>query len=79
MFEFFYDVAVYANENWRGKFTPKEIAVNAYLYTQDALASTSDTPQGSIVTLIEQLVEDMSNGSKEAERYYDKLLEWLDV
>ena len=33
MFELFYEVAEYANENWRGKMSPREVAVNAYVYT----------------------------------------------
>lgn len=28
----FYDIATYGNENWKGSFTPKEIACNAYDY-----------------------------------------------
>ena len=28
----FYDIAAYGSENWKGKFTPKEIACYAYDY-----------------------------------------------
>ena len=28
----FYDIAEYGNKAWRGYFTPKEVAVNAYEY-----------------------------------------------
>lgn len=28
----FYDIAEYGNANWKGNFTPKEIACNAYDY-----------------------------------------------
>ena len=28
----FYDLAEYGNTNWKGSFTPKEIACNAYDY-----------------------------------------------
>ena len=31
----FYDLAVYGNENWKGSFTPKEIACNADCYYSD--------------------------------------------
>ena len=28
----FYKIAEYGNENWKGNFTPREIACNAYDY-----------------------------------------------
>lgn len=28
----FYTIAEYGNENWKGSFTPREIACNAYDY-----------------------------------------------
>lgn len=28
----FYDIATYGNEAWKGSFTPKEVAQNAYDY-----------------------------------------------
>lgn len=31
----FYDIAEYGNEHWKGNFTPKEIACNAYDYMCD--------------------------------------------
>ena len=31
----FYDIAEYGNEHWKGNFTPKEIACNAYDYMRD--------------------------------------------
>ena len=31
-YDFFYDIAEYGNANWKGKFTPKEIACYAYDY-----------------------------------------------
>ena len=33
----FYDIAEYANENWKGNFTPKEIACYTYDYYADFL------------------------------------------
>lgn len=31
-YDFFYDIAEYGNENWKGNFSPKEIACYAYDY-----------------------------------------------
>lgn len=31
-YSFFYDLAKYCNDNWKGCFTEKEIAENAYEY-----------------------------------------------
>ena len=31
----FYTIAEYGNENWKGSFTPREIANNAYNYKAD--------------------------------------------
>ena len=31
-YEDFYDIAEYGNSNWKGSFTPREIACNAYDY-----------------------------------------------
>ena len=35
----FYDIAEYGNKNWRGSFTEKEIACNAYEYYEAYKAS----------------------------------------
>ena len=35
----FYDIAAYGNENWKGSYTPKEVAQNAYNYYSDFKAS----------------------------------------
>ena len=77
MYEFFYDLAVYANENWKGNFTPKEIAVNAYLYTCDCQCSTFEEPVGSMFTLLRNLGEDYNNGSEEEDYYLTQLIEYL--
>ena len=31
----FYDIAEYGNDHWKGSFTPREIACNAYDYLRD--------------------------------------------
>lgn len=66
-FGFWYDVAEYANENWKGKFTPREIAENAYEYLCEWEATVSE---GEIVWNINELLhlldEDYRNGNDKA-------------
>ena len=50
----FYDIAVYGNENWKGSFTRKEIACNAYNYLVDFEYSKAN---GTIVSTIQELIE----------------------
>ncbi len=59
----FYDLAEYANNNWRGSFTPREIAENAFLYKTDydELGSKSEVIQ----ELVYQLVIDNSEQARE--------------
>ena len=79
MYNFFYDVAVYANTNWaKGAFTPKEVAENAYFYTCDCQSSTSTEPYGSMQTLLSNLIEDADNGNEEADRLLGELIDWLE-
>lgn len=61
----FYDLAVYANENWKGSFSDREIAENAYIYKieYDALGTDSDI----IRSLLEQLNDDNT----------DDAIEWI--
>ena len=79
MFEFFYKLAEYANENWGGNLSSKEIAVRAYIYTQDCLASVPNDPFGSIKELMFLLQQDIASGTyaSEAEELYSQLLQWL--
>lgn len=62
-YEDFYDLAEYCNENWRGKFSYRETAINAYVYKTeyDAQGTKSET----IKSLIEQLGEDSSEDAQE--------------
>lgn len=55
-YEFFYDIT----EAWKGSFTPKEVAINAYEYLCEFETSLEDTPTESIKTLYVLLVEDGS-------------------
>ena len=62
----FYDIAEYGNENWKGSFTPKEIACNAYDYLCEFEASKANgEPTHTIEELAKLLVEDGSEEAKE--------------
>ena len=63
----FYDIAEYGNQNWKGFFSPKEIACNAYDYLCEFNASKEQAkPTHTIQELCKLLKED---GSEEC-------LEW---
>ena len=73
----FYDIAVYGNENWKGSFTQKEIACNAYNYFVDFEYSKA---KGTVVSTIQELIDLLLDGwySTEANSYEDfKLSDWL--
>ena len=59
----FYDIAEYGNENWRGGFSHREIAENAYIYKTeyDALGLDSQIIQ----TLVELLTMDLNETTSE--------------
>lgn len=68
-FSDFYDIAVYGNEAWKGSFTPKEVACNAYDYLCEFKYSVRDgRPNHTMRELIRLLKED---GSEEC-------LEWAE-
>lgn len=55
----FYDIAVYGNEAWKGSFTPKEVACNAYDYLCEFKYSKQDTKLNhTMAELINLLKED---------------------
>lgn len=62
----FYDIAEYGNANWKGNFTPKEIACNAYDYLvefEESKARETVTPV--IQELCKLLAEDGGEECKE--------------
>lgn len=80
MFGFFYDLAQYANENWRGKFSPREVAEHAYIYTMEMEHSIMhDEPSRTIQDLKDQLYEDMRNGSVRAKELYERIEDYEEV
>lgn len=57
----FYDIAEFGNANWKGNFSPKEIAENAYEYFGEFLMSKcSGETTTVIVSLLGLLDEDRS-------------------
>lgn len=50
----FYDIAVYANDTWKGNFSQKEVATNAYNYLMDFEYSKA---KGTVVSTIQELIE----------------------
>ena len=50
----FYDIAVYGNANWKGSFTQKEIACNAYNYLIDFEYSKV---KGTVASIIQELID----------------------
>ena len=56
----FYDIAEYGNENWKGSFTPKEIACNAYDYYVEFQESKANGLNHTIKELMELLLQDVS-------------------
>ena len=58
-YSFFYTIAEYGNENWKGSFSPREVACNAYNYLCEFNSSKEDeTPTEVIKTLYSLLIED---------------------
>ena len=59
---FFYDVAEYGNANWKGGFSPKEIAIHAYEY-KCAWRNSLECHEvnRTIIELLRNLREDKNN------------------
>ena len=56
----FYDIAETGNENWKGSFTPKEIACNAYDYKVEYDYSIKQgKPTRTMIELCKLICEDM--------------------
>ena len=56
----FYDIAKYGNENWKGSFTPREIACNAYDYKAEYDYSIKqDKLTHTMIELCKLICEDM--------------------
>ena len=56
----FYDIAEHGNENWKGNFTPKEIACYAYDYKVEYDYSIEQgKPTRTMIELCKLICEDM--------------------
>lgn len=67
-YEDFYDIAVYGNTNWKGSFTQKEIACNAYDYLVEfEVSKARKRPLYAIKELVKLLMQDGT----------DDCLEWV--
>ena len=56
----FYTIAEYGNENWKGSFTPREIACNAYDYLCEYRYSVAKgKPTHTMIELCKLIYEDM--------------------
>ena len=71
----FYDIAEYGNENWKGSFTPKEVAQNAYDYLceyEETVKQGKETH--TIKELLKLLQEDNDNSKNENVSYWIEML-----
>ena len=79
-YEFFYNVATYANDNWKGGMSTREIACNAYEFLISFEESKANGKENATMTsLFERLLDDAyerGNGCQ-AEKYYDALIKEL--
>ena len=56
----FYTIAEYGNENWKGSFTPREVANNAYDYKVEYDYSIEQgKPTRTMIELCKLICEDM--------------------
>ena len=71
----FYNIATYGNVAWKGSFTDKEVAQNAYEYLVEYNTSNE---QGKVTHTMEELckllIEDIEGGSEEAEDFLYNIL-----
>ena len=59
-FNDFYTISEYGNENWKGSFTPREIACNAYDYKAEYDYSIKQgKPTHTMIELCKLICEDM--------------------
>ena len=60
IYDDFYAIAEYGNENWKGNFSPREIANNAYDYLCEYQASKiKGKPTRTMIELCKLICEDM--------------------
>ena len=75
----FYDIAVYGNAVWKGSFTPKEVAENAYDYLCEFRCSKANgVITHTIKELVKLLIEDLKKMS-ETDADYETVTYWLET
>ena len=75
-YSFFYDLSKYLNDTWKGSFTEKEIAENAYDYKISYdFSKDTNKPDATIQTLIDGLKEDCKNNPDSESSDYLTMLE----
>lgn len=68
---FWYDIAKYGNENWKGCFSEKEVADNAYTYKCEYDWSKANKSLSNVIkTILELLQED---NSEDANYFIDEI------
>lgn len=79
----FYDIAVYGNGSWKGNFTDKEIAENAFEYFAAFEESKkSNSLEEIIASLVANLTEDVRScpdSSEEAKEWLAMICEELGI
>lgn len=71
----FYNIAEYGNEHWKGKFSPKEVACNAYDYL---CAFEESKARETITSVIQELCELLTeDGSDEAKDWLYQIADEL--
>lgn len=76
-FDDFYQIADYASENWKGNFSPREIANNTYDYLCEfELSKVNEEPTHTIKELCKLLAED---GSYECRWWLGEIAEELNL
>ncbi len=71
MYSDFYDIAKYGNDNWKGHYTEKEIAINAYNYTIEYETSLQFHKMTHIIKdLVELLTEDRKVSTNDDIEYW---------
>lgn len=76
-YERFYDIAEYGNQAWKGSFTSKEIAMNAYAYYADFQWSKEN---GVIAQTIQELAKLLAeDGTEECKDWLYDIATELDL
>lgn len=71
---FWEKLATYCNENWKGKFSDRELKEHSQLYLDEwNYSKNTHKLSDTLVSLIEQLKEDMINDSLEADTFLKEI------